>query len=138
VLWSDEGPRRLVQARGVLARGIAEQMVKAGFAPYDGFDYEGLYVPDRAQAGVFIDRHVPGARIFLLRRPRVPSVIVETHHGLDLSEVQQWKQVATRERFADALAAALAKVLDKITVRRTNRRNRPQPQKATLRRRTPA
>jgi N-acetylmuramoyl-L-alanine amidase len=77
-----------------------------------------LYQADASQAGVFIDRHVPGARIFMLRRPAVPSVIVETHHGLDLAEVEQWKEPSTRERFADALAAGLAEALEAIAAGR--------------------
>lgn len=117
VLWSDEGSADLLQARGALARAIAAQMVRSGFVPYGGIDYEGLYAADSGQAGVFINRHVPGARIYLLRSPRVPSVVIETHHGLDLAEVQLWKEPATRERFADALATALSEVLGTVTGR---------------------
>ena len=58
-------------------------MSLAGLTPYDGRDYPGLYLDDPAQAGAFIDRRY----LFVLRKPEVPSVIVETHHFLDLDEL---------------------------------------------------
>lgn len=56
---------------------------------------------------MFVDRHVPGQRIFLLRRPRMASVIIETHHGLHPAEHQRWQETRTLEAFAKAVAAAL-------------------------------
>jgi N-acetylmuramoyl-L-alanine amidase len=37
----------------------------------------------------------------------MPSVIVETHHALDLEENARWLEPHTWDAFADTLAAAL-------------------------------
>lgn len=107
VLWSDEGEAGLVSRRARLARAIALRMAEAGFHPYEGFDYEGLYEGE-ATPGVFVDRHTPRKRIRLLRRPKVPSVIVETHQAWDREEATRWEEPRTFAAFAAALAAALA------------------------------
>lgn len=109
VLYSDEGEEPLVSARLALARAVATRMAEAGFLPYPGSDYVGLYAPD-ATPGVFVDRHAPNLRIRLLRRPTIPSVIVETHEAHDRAEAARWEEPATHEAFAAALTLALADV----------------------------
>lgn len=111
VLWSDDADTPLLLARQKLATSVARRMEQTGFLPYDGADYEGLYDPTAAQAGVFVDRHLPGFRIFFLRRPEIPSIIVETHHALDLEEVSRWREVRTVDAFAAAVAVGLLDAL---------------------------
>ena len=105
VLWSDEGAERLVRARLRLAEVIRDRLVEAGFLAYGGQDYGGLY---EGGNGVFVDRHLPSKRIMLLRRPQVPSVIIETHQAWDPDEVARWSEAETWAVFASALSAALA------------------------------
>jgi len=107
VLWSDEGSAPLVDARLAWARALARRMVEAGFLAYHGDDYQGLYAPD-AVPGVFVDRHAPGRRIRLLRRPTVPSLLVETHEAHDPEEVARWSEPATHAAFASAVLASIA------------------------------
>ncbi len=108
VLWSDEAPDlHIRRRRHRLASHIAEHLTKAGFLPYHGLDYLGLYEGDVQVPGLFVDRQAPGKRVFLLRRPAIPSVIVETHHGLDVEETLRWREARTLEAFAAALGAAL-------------------------------
>jgi N-acetylmuramoyl-L-alanine amidase len=107
VLWSDEGGTALVEQRLALARALARQLSAVGFLAYPGADYSGLYDPDPATPGVFVDRHQPAQRIRLLRRPKVPSVIIETHEAHDCEEVARWEEPATTTSFARALEAAL-------------------------------
>ena len=107
ILYSDEGESSLVEARRKLARAIATRMASVGFQMYSGTDYSGLYDPDDV-AGVFVDRHEPAQRIRLLRRPKVPSVIIETHDSHDVEEAERWEEEATVQAFAGALAAGIA------------------------------
>lgn len=109
VLWSDEGDAGLAGARLALARAVARRMAEAGFGAYPGLDYGGLYEADEVP-GVFVDRHDPRQRIRFLRRPKIPSVIVETHQAWDPIEAARWEEPATREAFARALTLALADV----------------------------
>ena len=102
VLYSDEGP--MAASRQALASGIAAQLAAAGFLPYPGRDYDGSY--DGAD-GVFVDRHPPQQRIMFLRRPAMPSVIIETHHALDVRAVARWREPETARVFGHALAAGL-------------------------------
>ena len=108
VLWSDEDaashPERGKSAR--FGRAIAARLAEAGLTPYGGYDYQGLYDPDEVPGG-FVDRHLPGRRIWMLRKPVVPSLIIETHHALDLEERQRWQEQKTHQAFAAAVAAAL-------------------------------
>jgi len=108
ILWSDEGEPALVAARMDLARAIAARMAQAGFMPYDGDVYTGLYGGDPLHPGVFVDRHEPKKRIFMLRRPAMPSVIIETHNAWDRLEEARWQQDATLEAFDAAVMAALS------------------------------
>ena len=107
VLWSDEGA--LAGARETLATAIATRMVAAGFSAYLGADYVGLY--EMGPPGVFVDRHVDAKRIMVLRRPVMPSVIIETHHAWDVAETTRWDLPETRAAFAEAVGAALIDVL---------------------------
>ena len=105
VLFSDEGEPALVAAREGLARAIGRQLTAAGFLPYTGLNYLGLY--EARGEGAYVDRHEPQKRIMFLRRPVMPSVIVETHHALDAQAARRWKEPATVEAFSAALAAGL-------------------------------
>jgi N-acetylmuramoyl-L-alanine amidase len=111
VLWSDEGEPAVTGVRLALARSVARRMTEAGFTPYLGGEYTGLYEADAVEAGVFVDRHEPGSRIFILRRPAMPSILIETHHALDPREARRWKEKETFDAFAAATAAALVDAL---------------------------
>lgn len=106
VLWSDDGAAELVASRQALARTTAEALRALGLTAYDGDEYTGLYEGDAVE-GVFVDRHEPGKRIFVLRQPTMPSIIIETHNAWDDREAARWEEEGTRAAFADALAAAL-------------------------------
>lgn len=111
VLWSDEGPQALCERRRALAAAVARRMEVAGFLPYDGVDYPGLYDGDPEHAGVFVDRHEPRKRIFFLRKPKLPSIIIETHHALDFEEAARWHEPRTLEVFGATVAAGLVDFL---------------------------
>lgn len=111
VLWSDEGEAAMTGVRLALARSVARRMSEAGFTAYLGGEYTGLYEADAVEPGVFVDRHEPGSRIFILRRPVMPSILIETHHALDPREAQRWKEKETFDAFAAATAAALVDAL---------------------------
>ncbi len=111
VLYADDIPEPLLPRRLALARALARRMGEAGFFPYGGEDYVGLYAPDSEQPGTFVSRHQPGQRIFVLRKPRMPSVIIETHHALDLEEEARWREERTLEAFAAAVARGLVDAL---------------------------
>ncbi|MFY0567870.1 N-acetylmuramoyl-L-alanine amidase family protein [Archangium lansingense] len=104
VLYADDTAEPLLSRRLTLARTLARRMGEAGFLPYGGEDYVGLYAPDSEQAGTFVSRHLPGQRIFVLRKPPMPSIIIETHHALDFEEVARWREERTLEAFAAAVA----------------------------------
>ncbi len=112
VLWSDEVPDdatpTLAADRLFLARRIATELLAAGFPAYDGSSYGDLYAADAVVPGVFVDRHSPSQRIRVLRRPHVPSVIIETHHAKDPEEPLRWEEDATHAAFAAALVRALS------------------------------
>ncbi len=107
VLWSDEGP--LTDSRRSLARVMAKHLAEAGFPAYDGSEYE-TYDGDDV-SGVFVDRHAPGKRIFVLRKPKMPSVIVETHNAWDAGEALRWESEETRRVFFATMAASLVEFL---------------------------
>lgn len=110
VLYSDEGEPAPAAGRLALGRAMARRMVEAGFLPYGGAAYAGLYAPDDDAPGVFVDRHALDQRIFVLRRATMPSILVETHNALDPREASRWSAPETLDAFADAVAAALADV----------------------------
>ncbi len=107
VLWSDEGPPELIERRLGLARAMATSLARLGLPAYDGDEYAGLYEGD-PMPGVFVDRHAPHQRIFVLRKPAMPSIIVETHNAKSVSEARRWDEPAVRDAFGRALALALA------------------------------
>jgi N-acetylmuramoyl-L-alanine amidase len=111
VLYADDTPEPLLSQRLALARALARRMGDAGFHPYGGEDYVGLYDPDTQQPGTFVSRHQPGQRIFVLRMPPMPSVIIETHHAWDLEEEKRWREERTLEAFAAAVARGLVDAL---------------------------
>lgn len=110
VLWSDEGDRVLIHRRQALAQALARRMWAAGFTPYDGVNYVGLYDGD-PQPGVYVDRRPFDKRVFVLRRPKMPSVIIETHHALDFEEAARWREDRTLDVFAAVVADALVEQL---------------------------
>lgn len=107
VLWSDEGDTALADRRHKLAGLVARQMKSTGFLAYLGGEYTGLYEMDVAEPGVFVDRHAPGQRIFVLRKPSMPAILIETHHALDPREAARWDDAETFGAFAAAIAFAL-------------------------------
>jgi N-acetylmuramoyl-L-alanine amidase len=107
VLWADDTAEPLKTRRVTLARALSRRIAEAGFLAYNGVDYVGLYDGDTEQPGVFVSRHEPGRRIHVLRRPRIPSIIIETHHALDYEEAQRWKEERTLEAFSAAVAQGL-------------------------------
>ena len=111
VLWSDEGPAELVAARLRLARATAVRLQDTGLIAYDGAGYHDNYALDPVQPGVFVDRHVPGQRIFVLRATTMPAVLIETHNALYSEEAARWHQARTREAFFSAVAASLLDAL---------------------------
>ncbi len=111
VLWADDTAEPLKTRRVTLARALSQHIAEAGFLPYSGVDYVNLYAGDPEHPGVFVDRHEPGYRIMMLRRPRIPSVIIETHHALDFEEAARWKEPRTLEAFSAAVAQGLVDAL---------------------------
>jgi N-acetylmuramoyl-L-alanine amidase len=67
-------------------------MTDAGFLPWIGDDYGGQYEADETP-GVWRDRR----RLFVLDRPKVPSIIVETHNARDGREPERWQEPRTHE-----------------------------------------
>jgi len=110
VLWSDEGS--LAEGRRGLARAAATAMLGAGFLAYDGAEYRDMYDGDATSPGVFVDRHATGKRIFVLRKPKMPSIIVETHNAWDPREAQRWAGRETRQVFHATVYAALVAFLE--------------------------
>ncbi|WP_338866514.1 N-acetylmuramoyl-L-alanine amidase family protein [Myxococcus stipitatus] len=111
VLWSEEAELPLQTRRADLARALARNLSQVGFPPYDGIDYTGLYAADSAQAGVFVAREPTHRRIFVLRKPSIPSVIIETHHALDFEEAARWREERTLEAFGAAVTQGLVDAL---------------------------
>lgn len=111
VLWSDFGQTPLVERRLRLARAMSTELAATGLLAFGGDDYRSQYKPDSVP-GVFVDRHPESERIFLLWRPMLPSVIIETHNALDEREERRWGEPETRTAFASAVAAALIDSLD--------------------------
>jgi len=110
VIYSDEGPDLLVEQRRSLALAVSDRMSEVGFLRYSS-SYEGLYATDAMDPSVLVDRHAADKRIFILRRTKMPAVIIETHHALDPREATLWENIDTRRAFAAALAQALGDVL---------------------------
>ncbi|MBT3220130.1 MAG: N-acetylmuramoyl-L-alanine amidase [Proteobacteria bacterium] len=111
VLYSDEGSAELASARHELAVAFGQQLLQSGFTAYRGEDYKDLYDEDPVHFGVFVDRHQPKQRILVLRRPVMPSVVIETHHSWHPEEVARWEEERTLSVFSSAVIAALVSVL---------------------------
>lgn len=111
LLVSTEGSRRLVERRRAIAGAVAARLGASGFLPYGGANWLKIYDPDEARRGVFLDGRAHGRRLFFLRKTAIPSLILETHHALDVQEEARWGEARTRETFAEALAAGLADAL---------------------------
>ena len=111
ILWSDEGPEALAGSRRSFAQATAAAMLRSGFPAYDGQEYHDNYKGDDLQPGVFVDRHAAGKRIYVLRKPVMPSIIVETHNAWDPREVARWREPETRRAFFSAMILALARSL---------------------------
>lgn len=127
VLWSEEADTNLRAQRALLARALARSLGHAGFRAYDGVDYAGLYAADTAQPGVFVTRlsEPTHRRIFVLRRPTIPSVIIETHHALDFEEAARWREERTLEAFSAAVAQGLVDAFAPAAVPGANAAARP-------------
>lgn len=109
VLWGDDEPSGttgLAARRRDYGTVLSDTLIHAGFTAYDGNDYVGLYQADTTTRGLFLDTHTPKRRIRMLRRPRVPSLILETHNALDPVELLRWREEKT--------LASLASVLENI------------------------
>jgi N-acetylmuramoyl-L-alanine amidase len=104
ILYSDKDPT-LLEPRQSLARALARAMFAEHFTPYDGWDYVGLYLNDPTK-GVFIDRR----NVYMLRKPKLAAVIIETHHALDTYERAEWEKDETHAAFAKAVTQALLTV----------------------------
>lgn len=113
VLHADEGDPGLAARRRELAVAVAGEMRAAGFFPYGGAEYVGLYAPDASEPGVFVDRHADEKRIFVLRRTSMPAIIVETHNALDPREAARWDETYTRDAFVRALGRGIARAVAK-------------------------
>jgi N-acetylmuramoyl-L-alanine amidase len=107
VLWSAEGSDALTSKRRRLSWALTDALTEAGFKPYDGVDYGGLYDTETEHLGSFINRRTHGKRIWFLRKLEVPTVIIEMHHALDYDEVERWGEMRTRNVFAHAVAKGL-------------------------------
>jgi len=109
VLWSDE-QAALTPSRRTLAHDLAARLRATGLPAYDGQDYVGKY--ERSAPGAFVDRHPPRRRVRFLRRPRVPSAIVEVGHLLDPRAARRLEEPAVQVALAHAIAGG---VIDALT-----------------------
>ncbi len=107
VLFSDEASDAVVAGRRKLALLVASRMSASGFVPYDGAEYTRAYAPDGERPGVFVDRHPAAKRIYVLREPTMPSVLIETHNALHSAEAARFAEPATLDAFDAAVASAL-------------------------------
>jgi len=107
VLWSSEGDASLAARRRALAWSMTDALTQAGFPPYGGEDYGGLYITETEHKGSFLNDQTSHRRIWFLRSLDVPAIIIETHHALDYEEVARWREMRTRNLFAYAVAKGL-------------------------------
>ncbi len=112
VLWNEtSGLEAIVSKRAALGGAVSAAMQQAHFAVYGGEDYSALYRPSITPGG-WIDVRADGQNVYFLRASKtVPTVIIETHHALDVSEVALWQQPATLNAFAKALATAIERFI---------------------------
>lgn len=104
ILYRDKDSIR--EERASFARTVATSMAQAGFPPYGGENYTGLFDLDPTP-GAFQDRRY----LFMLRKPSMPSVIVELHNAIDYEESLRWREDRVKEAFAWAMADALTRYL---------------------------
>ena len=107
-LWSDEDPT-LAPGRRALADALAARLRQTGLPAYDGQDYTGIY--EQTGPGVFVDRHRPARRVRFLRRPAVPSAIVEVAHLLDPDASLRIREPAVKAALAHAIAGGIVDAL---------------------------
>ena len=88
----------------------AARLREARSPAYPGEDYGSLYRQDPLEPSGWIDERPLKQRVYFLRASVIPTVIVETHHPLDVEEAARWSQVKTLETFATALGAAVLDV----------------------------
>ncbi|MFZ5444873.1 MAG: N-acetylmuramoyl-L-alanine amidase [Myxococcota bacterium] len=105
VLWNDEGPA--LAGRERLGRAVGARLREAGFLAYDGYDYATLYRQDDVEPSGWIDQRPMKKRVYFLRATKIPTVIIETHHALDVREVARWDELATVDAFAFSIGAAV-------------------------------
>lgn len=105
VLWNDEGAA--LAGREKLGRAVGVRLREAGFVAYSGEDYGGLYRQDAVEPSGWIDQRPLKQRVYFLRASKIPTVIIETHHALDVEEAARWTQVKTLETFTAAVGAAV-------------------------------
>ncbi len=110
VLWSPDGPKKVVAGRQHLGRAVGKRMRESGFTAYSGVNYGDLYTEDDVEPSGWVDKRGPKTRVYFLHASQVPTVIIETHHALDVREVSRWGEPATHQAFAAAVAAALIDV----------------------------
>ncbi|MFK7930734.1 MAG: N-acetylmuramoyl-L-alanine amidase [Myxococcota bacterium] len=111
VLWTDEDPTR-TEGRRRLAHALSQRLASTNFVPYDGENYESLY--ETSAPGAFISRHRPGSRIGFLRKPSVPSVIVEVGHLLDPSVEDRLGEPRVRAALAQAILGGVVDTLSPL------------------------
>jgi N-acetylmuramoyl-L-alanine amidase len=111
VIYSDAGERGLVARRQALARALGERLRQTRLLPYPGDGYAGDYAPEPEAHGVFLDRRELRERIYVLHRPRMASVLIETHNALDDREALRWEEPETRQAFGAAVTTALIDAL---------------------------
>jgi len=96
------GEPEAIARRLDLAREVAWAMTEAGFLPWVGDDYDGLYERDEVD-GVWRDRR----GLYMLRNAPVPAVIIETHNARDGRETLRWEEAHTQDAFGRAMLVAL-------------------------------
>jgi N-acetylmuramoyl-L-alanine amidase len=84
-----------------LAQHVGAQLSRIGLPPFP--EYGNAYDND-AVPGVCIDRR----GLMMLRRPSIPSIIIETHNAKDFEESLRWRETATLDAFASALIEAIS------------------------------
>lgn len=110
VLWSEEGAAQVVERRAALGRAVGRRLGEAGFFAYDGRNYGRLYKRDTVEPSGWIDIRPTKTSVYFLRGSKTPTVIIETHHALDVAEALRWEESRTLDVFSLAVAAALLDV----------------------------
>ncbi len=109
VLYSPDGGDALVERRKALARSVARHVASTGIAPFVQ-GYGDLYTTDDEVGGTYA--HTSLKRIYVLRAPDVPSILIEAHNATDLQEVARWRDPSVREAFEISVAGGIVEWLD--------------------------